>query len=127
MNADQEIGRENETIDIHYSDSGGTNFSMVTRMSIPIPRAPEDSMFCDPQDPILVFSADGSKFAIATNPGRVSVWDIRSKVPLETFIVPQSDYYRIRYLQFSSGKLGKEVLVFVAVRDIHILISLPLK
>ena len=105
--------RHNETIDIHYSDSGGTNFSFVTRMSIPIPWVPEDVEF-DLQVPLLVFSADGSKLAIATNVGRVSVWDIRSKVPLWTFILPQSDY-TIQYLQFSNGKLGKEVLVFVTV------------
>ena len=82
-------------------------------MSIPIPRGPENSN-AYLQNPILVFSADGSKFAVSTNPGRVSVWDIRSKVPLKTFIFPQCDYFQ--YIQFSSGELGKEVLVFVTVR-----------
>ena len=106
--------RQNETIDIHYSDSG-TNFSFVTRMSIPIPWGPESVKF-DLQKPELAFSADGSKFAVATNVGRVSVWDIRSKVPLKTFTPPQNNSYHILYLQFSSGKGGKEVLVFVAVR-----------
>ncbi|EDR00659.1 uncharacterized protein LACBIDRAFT_333990 [Laccaria bicolor S238N-H82] len=95
-----------------HFDSGGTNFSFVTRMSIPIPKVPEDSIFVL-ENPRLVFSANGSKFAIAMNVGRVSVWDIQSKVPLETFIVAQDDY--IQYLQFCSGKLGKEVLVFAAV------------
>ena len=79
-------GGHNEIIDIHYADSGGTNntnFSFVTRMSIPTPRAPE-----------LAFSTDGSKFAIAMSSGRVSVWDIQSKVPLKTFIgVPRSKFY----------------------------------
>ena len=61
-----------------------------------------------------MFSTDGSKFAMATNVGRVSIWDSRSKVPLKTFMVPPNNR-SIQYLQFSSGKLGKEVLVFVAV------------
>jgi len=34
----------------------------------------------------LAFSADGSKFAMAISHGRVPVWDIRSKVPLKTFM-----------------------------------------
>ncbi|KIJ93240.1 hypothetical protein K443DRAFT_63351, partial [Laccaria amethystina LaAM-08-1] len=68
----------------------------------------------DLEEPELAFSADGSKFAM--NNGRVSVWDIRSKVPLKTFTgVPKSNYDDgfVQFLQFSSGKLGKEVLVFV--------------
>ena len=112
--------RSNETIDIHYSDSGGTNdtnFSFVTRMSIAIPRIPEHSDI-DLQEPELAFSADGSKFAIAMNRGKVSVWDVRSKVPLKTFVqVPKPEYHAqpVRYLQFSGGKLWREVLVFVEV------------
>ena len=109
---DREGTRHNETIiDIHYSDSGGTNFSFVTRLSIPIPWADVNFLLAGP---IVVFSADGSKFAIAVDGGKVSVWDIRSKVPLKTFIAPQNNY-SIKYLQFSSGKLGKDVLVFVMV------------
>ena len=113
LHADSGTYRHNETIDIHYSDSGGTNninFSFVTRMSIPLPlRSPLDR-----QNPALAFSSDGSKFAMAMACGKVSVWDIRSKVPLKTFLkVPKS---RIHHLQFNSGKLGKEVLVFVEVR-----------
>jgi len=105
-------------IDIHYLDSGGTNnmnFSFVSRMSIPIPRAPKGFPFLDP--PGHAFSADGSKFAITTNHGRVSVWDTRSKLPLKTFMeVPKFEYAPpVKYLQFSSGKSGKEVLVFVEV------------
>ena len=110
---DGESYRRNETFDIHYSDSGDTNFSFVTRMSIPISWIPEDLNF-GLQNPKLVFSADGSKFAIGIHPGTVSVWDIRSKVSLKTFIFPQRDY--VQYIQFSSGELGKEVLVFVTVR-----------
>jgi len=115
---DDDETRHNDTIDIHYSDSGGTNnmnFSFVTRMSIPILGVPGTSHTL--QAPELAFSAEGSKFAMTMGCGRVSVWDIRSKVPLKTFMeVPKSDYDRwVPYLQFSSGKLGKEVLVFVEV------------
>ena len=119
LNADLESGRHNETIDIHYLNSGGTdnmNFSFVTRMSIPIPRVPGTSPTL--QAPEFAFSADGFKFAMATGCGGVSVWDIQSKVPLKTFMeVPESNYGRfIPYLQFSGGNLGKEVLIFVEVR-----------
>jgi hypothetical protein len=85
-------------------------------LSIPIPRVPGDDL--DFEEPELAFSADGSKFAIAMNNERVSVWDIQSKVPLKTFMgAPKSIYdERTAFLQFSSGKRGKEVLVFVEVR-----------
>ena len=114
LHVDLEEDRHNETIDIHYSDSGGTNninFSFVTRMSIPI----ADTSPFTHQMPVLAFSFDGSKFAMATGSGSVSVWDIRSKVPLKTFMeVPKPRM--VHHLQFSSGKLGKEVLAFVEVR-----------
>jgi hypothetical protein len=119
LNVDLEEGRDNETIDIHYSDPGGTNdmnFSFITRMSIPIPKAPETFPFI--QTPKLAFSANGSKFAMVMSCRRVSVWNIRSKVPLKSFTeVPKSGYDRpVQYLEFSSGKSGKETLVFVEVR-----------
>jgi hypothetical protein len=117
LNADSEEERHNETIDIHYSDSGGTSFSFVTHMSIPIPGDPE-TVTIHPPTPMLAFSADVSKFAMAMGRGGVSVWDIRSKVPLKTFMeVPKSNYHDwpVRHLQFSSGNLRKEVLVFVEV------------
>ena len=108
---DFDEGRHNETIDIQYSDPGGTKFSFVTRMSVPIPKTFEDR-----RDPQVAFSADGSKFAIYMAHDGISVWDIRNKVPLKTFM-EVLDYSRpVEYLQFSSGKLGKEVLVFVEVR-----------
>ena len=44
------------------------NFSFVTHMSIPIPRVSEISTI---QAPEFAFSADGSKFAMATDYGRV--------------------------------------------------------
>ena len=69
--------------------------------------------------PELAFSADGSKFAMAMSQGSpgVSVWDIQSKTPLKTFMeVPKyGDSRLVCNLQFSSGKSGKEALVFVEV------------
>ena len=116
LHVDSVDGRHNDTIDIHYSHSGGTNnfinFSFVTRISIPVP----DISPLYRQVPVaLAFSSDGSKFAMTMACSRVSVWDIRSKVPLKTFReAPNSGF--VRHLQFSSGKLGKEVLIFVEVR-----------
>ena len=109
-------GRRNETIDVHYLDSGGTTFSFITCMSFAAPTAQEQYLFFAPE---LAFSADGSKFAMAMsegNPG-VSVWDIQSKTPLKTFVeVPKyGDGRHVENLQFSSGKSGKEALVFVEV------------
>ena len=93
------------------------NFSFITRISIPISRIPGSSRTF--WAPLLAFSADGSKFAIAMDRGIVSVWDIQKKVPLKTFMdVPKSSHNDdplVQYLQFSSGQLGKEVLVFVEV------------
>ena len=109
--------RHNDTIDIHHLDSCGTdnmNFSFVCRMSI---KDSGDLGFYL-GEPQLAFSADGSKFAMARARGRVSVWNIRSRVPLKTFTeVPKSGYNvrPVRHLQFSSGKRGKEALVFVEV------------
>ena len=112
--------RDNETIDIHYLTAGHTdkmNFSFITRISIPVPLVPGTTPIS--QSPALAFSADGSKFAIAMDHSRVSVWDIRSKVLVKTFMeVPKESDYRaghVRCLQFSSGKSREEVLVFVEV------------
>ena len=109
---DLKPGRENEIVDIHYLDSGGTSFSFVTRKLFPIHPVPSS------YPPELAFSADGSKFATDVALGRVSVWDIRSEVPLKTFMTvpkPKHNTQPVQYLQFSSGKLGKEALVFVQV------------
>ena len=85
-------------------------------MSFPAPTARERLLLSKPE---LAFSADGSKFAMAMSqdgPG-VSVWDIQSKTPLKTFM--ELPKYGNRgdagNLQFSSGKSGKEALVFVEV------------
>ena len=67
-------------------------------------------------EPELAFSADGSKFAMAMVRG-VSVCDVQSKTPIKTFAeVPKyGNGSRKGNLQFSSGKSGKEALVFVEV------------
>ena len=113
---DLEIERRKEMIDIHYLDSGGTTFSFVTCMSFAVPPARANFLFFGPE---LAFSVDGSKFAMTMNQGGpgVSVWDIQSKNPLKTFVeVPKyGGGRRVGNLQFSSGKSGKEALVFVEV------------
>ena len=85
-------------------------------MSFPAPMAREGNF---PTESELAFSANGSKFAIAMSQGGpgVSVWNIQSKNPLKTFVeVPEyGDGRRVGNLQFSSGKSGKEALVFVEV------------
>ena len=105
--------------DIHYSDSGRTNnmnFSFVTRMSVPIPESPGVWVW---RGPFFAFSADGSKFAMAWGRGGGFVWDIQSRVPLKA-LMEDSKYNHdngyVRRLQFSSGKLGKEILVLLEVR-----------
>ena len=108
---DMQYGRQNETIDIHYLNSGGTNFSFVTRLSMPAGRRSKES-------PETAFSADGSKFALAMDGRGVSVWDVRSKVPLQTFMEtpwPKELDQPQRFLQFISGNSGQEILVFVEV------------
>ena len=105
--------------DIHYSDSGRTNninFSFVTRMSVPIPESQGVWVW---RGPFFAFSADGSKFAMAWGRGGGFVWDIQSRVPLKA-LMEDSKYNHdngyVRRLQFSSGKLGKEILVLLEVR-----------
>ena len=109
-------------IDILSSSSGERNnmdFSFVTRM--PIPLNPNKSNRREAIEslggPLHAFSADGYKFAIATADGVVSVWDLRSKAPLNLFMADASrhDDWSIFILQFHSGISGKEVLVFVEV------------
>ena len=114
-----EDDRRNEKIDIHYLDSDGTTFSFVTCISFPVPApTPRERNFLF--DPELASSADGSKFAMAMSHGRpvgVSVWNIQSKTPLKTFVEVSKygDIMGVENLQFSSGKSGKEALVFVEV------------
>ena len=83
-------------------------------MSIPLSRVTSLE-----NTPELAFSADGFKFAMAMEHGGVSVWNIQSKVPLQTFTErpsPKGFIQARRFLQFNSGNLGKEILVFVEVR-----------
>ena len=114
LNVDHTAKRDKETIDIHYLDPGGTNFSFVTCISTPhLGRLPHVN------PPAHAFSANGSKFAMAMACGGVSVLDIRNKVPLRTFMEPFKLAQRgqpHRFLQFSSGNSEKEVLVFLEVR-----------
>ncbi|EDR00615.1 uncharacterized protein LACBIDRAFT_295708 [Laccaria bicolor S238N-H82] len=108
LNVDLENGRHNETIDIHYLDSGGTSFSFITCLSIPV----AETEF----SPEFAFSADGSTFAVSMEHGGVFVWDIRSKVPLQTYMEfpgpPEYSSQPRRFPHFRSGNLGKEILVF---------------
>ena len=81
-------------------------------MSLPMAETPLH------EAPELAFSTDGSKFAVGMACGGVSVWNIQSKVPLQTFTEvpwPKELIRPLRFLQFSSGNLGKEILVFVEV------------
>ena len=83
---------------------------------MPLP-APEPNFGDEPE---LAFSADGSKFAMAMGCSGVSVRNIQSKVPLWTFMeAPWPNFEKptqpYRFLQFSSGNLGKEILVFAEV------------
>ena len=68
LNVDWKDQRQNETIDVHYLVPGGTNFSFITRMSIPSLR-----VISHINEPELAFSADGSKFAMGMGCGGVSV------------------------------------------------------
>ena len=103
----------NEMVDVHYLDPGGTKFSLVGRLSIPV----TETVHNFPEAP--AFSADGSKFAMGLACGGVSVWNVRNKVPLQTFTEVLCPWQKAmpyrRLLQFSSGNSGKEFLVFVEV------------
>lgn len=94
-------GEISETIDIFYSGTGDTDNRKGGRA----------------RAPLLAFSADVTKFAVGTDDGVLSVWDVRSKTPLRVFEV---DVPRevlslpTSYLHFSSGIIGKEILAFIA-------------
>ena len=117
-------GENNETIDVFYSGSSNTDnmdFSFVTHVSIPNPNGTNRDR--KKLAPSLAFSADGTKFAAGTDDGVVSVWDVRSKIPLKVFEVdlprPRHGSFKfsvpfLQFLQFSSGIFGREVLVFIA-------------
>ena len=116
------MGKNNQTIDVFYSgivDTDNLDFSFVTHVSIPNANGTNRNKV-ELKTPSLAFSVDGTRFATGTNDGVVSVWDIRSKIPLKVLEVdvplpkhvPLSPY--IQFLQFSSGIFGREVLVFTA-------------
>jgi WD40 repeat protein len=114
LNADRDSG----TINVFYSGTGDTDnmdFSYVTHFSIPNPKGTNRRRDWH-RSPLLAFSADGAKFASVTGDGVVLVWDVRSKIPLKVFeAVPRDRQWPISHLQFSSGILGREVLVFTEV------------
>ena len=101
-------------------DTNNMDFSFITQVSIPNPKRTDRKEEGLLRAPLVVFSADGTKFAAGTTDGVVSVWDIRSKTPLKVFEVNvptgrSTIEWPIWYLQFSSGILGREVLVFMEV------------
>jgi len=78
--------------------------------------------------PLLAFSADGTKFAAGTIDGVVSVWDVRSKIPLKVFevdVVKSFPQWQLQCLQFSSGIPDREVLVFLTVVSRYFYSELP--
>ena len=113
LNVDMTDRRRNEILDIHYLDSGRTNFSPVSCLSMPVPGTP---LYAPPE---VAFSTDGSKFAVAVAFGGMSVWDIRNKFPFQILMElhwPKNVRQRLYCPRFSSGNLGKEILVFAEVR-----------
>ena len=110
-------------------DASVLDVSSVAQVSLPNPGSTtEHNEDIHVKKLLLAFSADGSKFATATADGRVSIWDVRSKVPLKVFLVDVSRLYSSSWfqplllLQFSSGILGKEVLVFM---EVNLMLALP--
>ena len=94
------------------------DFAFVTHVSIPNPKGTNRKWEREIGATSLAFSADGTKFAAGTFDGVVSVWDVRSKIPLKVFEAggPKCALRRpILQLQFTSGILGREVLVFMEV------------
>lgn len=124
---------DNETMTLLLNsgsdDAGDLDVSSVAQVSLPNPDSTsEHNEDIHVKKLLLAFSADGSKFATATADGRVSIWDVRSKVPLKVFLVDVSRLYSsswfqpVLLLQFNSGILGKEVLVFMKV---SLMLALP--
>ncbi|EDR01123.1 uncharacterized protein LACBIDRAFT_312432 [Laccaria bicolor S238N-H82] len=114
-----------EKINIFYSDSGDANnkdFSFVTNVSIPkLANAYGQLPPMGPPVVVLEFSADGSKFAMATSDGVMSVYDVRSQIPLLVLAVEKQRFVNepITFLKFSKGILGREVLVFMENALLH--------
>jgi WD40 repeat protein len=104
-------------MDVFYSGTGDTDnmdFSFVTHVSIPNPKGTNRKGERHGA-PLLVFSGDGAKFAAVTGDGVVWVWDVRSKTPLKVSEADVPIQWLISHLQFSTGILGREVLVFIEV------------
>ena len=94
------------------------DFSLLSQVSIPNPSGANRERL-GAGEVLLAFSADGTKFAAGTLDGVVSIWDVRSRLPLKVFEVdvPRGKFiFRwIEVLKFSSGILGREVLAFTEV------------
>ena len=93
-----------------HSGLAKTGFNFVTQVPSPDtkPIIPYPWSYLSP-----TFSADGSKLAVATKDGTVSVWDVRDKIPLMVK-EPDRDVRRtVASLEFSSGILGREVLALL--------------
>ena len=101
-----------EVIVMLHSSSADTGFDLVTQLPIPF-TTPEFRISIVPP----AFSADGSKFAVVAHDGTVSVWDVRTKIPLMVK-KPNPAVEEVNSLQFSSGTLGREVLAFTEVSQL---------
>lgn len=113
-----------EKINILYSDTGDANnmdFSFVTSVSIPKLANADRQPPMRPLVLFLEFSADGSKFATATSDGVLSVWDVRSQIPLMVLAVEKQRFVNepITFLKFSKGISGRELLVFMENALLH--------
>jgi len=103
-----------EVVVMSQSGSANTGFNLVTQVPIPDTRPKLDYWFY----PTPVFSADGSKFAVAAKDGTVSVWDVRNNIALMVKEPDRDVRRRMASLEFSSGILGREVLAFLEVSQL---------
>jgi len=76
------------------------DFSFVTHVSIPDPNGTNRELAKLFGAALLAFSADGTKFAAGTAGGVVSIWDVRSKIPLKVFKVDVPSVRDIHILQW---------------------------
>jgi len=133
---------------VYFNRISGTSsrvdFSHITTLTLPSPIFPASSSYSSSSTSSLAasfstaFSADGSKFAVASQEGVVAVWDVRSTRPLRTFHTDKTrspdwlsddpwDWTRgnkapgwcARSVKFNGGdgaRYGREVMTFTEVR-----------
>ena len=94
-----------------HSCSADTGFDLVTQL--PFYFTPRYIFSSVPP----AFSADGLKFAVTSWDGTMTVWDVRSKIPLMIRKIP---VHGVDSLHFSSGTLGREVLALTAVSQLYL-------